>query len=94
MEIEAEDFNLDQKKAVQLQLYQALSVLGIKVSTFHSNCVNNKKDEARKMLEDALLDRTMEAKRQTQIKSGPKFNPNLQGRVHLRIFNVKVFNLK
>ena len=76
MEIESEDFNLDQKKQVQLQLYQALSVLGIKVSTFHSNCTKGKKDEARKLLEEALLDRTMEAKK--QVKSGPKFNPNLQ----------------
>ena len=71
------EFNLDQKKQVQFQLYQALSVLGIKVSTFHSNLANGHKEEARLMLEKALLERTANCKKRENVRN-TKFNPDLQ----------------
>ena len=82
--LDSEEISLDQKKQVQFQMYQALSVLGIKVSTFHSHLANGRKEESRMMLEKALLERTSHCKHQKQdpeksLKNGGrKFNPDLQ----------------
>ena len=70
--LDSEEINLEQKKQVQFQLYQALSVLGIKVSTFHSHLANGRKEDSRLMLEKALLERT------SHCKQKPEFAKNLQ----------------
>ena len=68
---------------MQFQLYQALSVLGIKVSTFHSHLANGRKEDSRLMLEKALLERTSHCKQKPEKslkngENGRKFNPDLQ----------------